>query len=143
MMEENSKALITVGVIFSLFIGYQLFTSYIPSIIESTKSTEEIEKDLPLKEKIKKEFQVSLEEFITKNENVTPKTFNEFVSYKENKPDLSTISIEKYSDLLVEENPVKGLNSKMLVLKIINPDTKEKEMIVLLLNSSYISLTKL
>ena len=42
----------------------------------------------------------ALIKYIGLNKNTPPKQFNDFVSYKDNKPALSTISLDDYDNIL-------------------------------------------
>jgi hypothetical protein len=139
-MEETPKQLIFVLVVFSIFIVGFLITNYIPSIIEGTRSPEEIEKSLTFKEKVDREFNSALEEYIKKT-NQKPSKFSEFVAYNQSQPEHATLNLEKYSSHFIEKKAVEGVETDTLILRINNPDSNEEEMIVLLLSGDYVSIT--
>ncbi len=53
------------------------------------------------------------------------------------------ISLEDYAEHMAEKEPVKGLESKTLVIKLIHPKTKKPEAHVYLLNTTHVSLADL
>lgn len=161
-MDKNSGPLILIGCIFLIALGFQVFTNYIPSIIETGEDKETTKKAETIQEEFKNNLQTALDKYIKKAEQRiakdqetgkdtptvngvskrTPKYFSNFVSYKDNKPEDATFSLDEYSDKLAGDEPVKGLESKTLVLKVINPKTKKEETAVFLLNSVFITLAK-
>lgn len=143
-MTDNTKALITVGVVFAVVITFQLFSNFIPSVVENMNADKEaLMQNMTVNEKIEKRFQEALDKFLKLNDNEPPKKFNEFVTYKDNKPDKSTISIDEFNDILLEGQPVKGIDSKKIVLKVKIPDKDEEKTVVILLNSTYITVPNL
>lgn len=159
-MDKNTRPLLLIGFIFLVALGFQVFTNYIPSIIETTQEKETTKKAETIQEELKNKLQTALDKYIEKAEqqiakdeekettskNIvskrTPKFFSDFVTYKDNKPEESTFSLDDYSEILSGEEPVKGLESKTLVLKITDPKTNKEEIVVLLLNSVFITQAK-
>lgn len=159
-MDDNTRPLILIGVIFLAALGFQVFTNYIPSIMETGQEKNATKKAETLQEELKNKLQDALAEYIKKaeqqneqeqpeqqgNQNIvskrTPKYFSSFVSYKDNKPEDSTFNLDEYESNFFGDKPVDGLDSKTLVIKLIDPKTKKEETAVYLLNNAFISLAK-
>ena len=161
-MNENTKVLVMLGAVFAIAVGFQIATNYIPSIIEGSKPVEEQKAGETVQEDIKIKLQSALDKYIEQSKTTEevdednnekkqtdkdpyhkrniPKSFAEFVSYQENKPDKATISLEDYQEQMAEDEPVKGLDSKTLVIRLVNNETKKPETYVYLLNTTHVSL---
>lgn len=159
-MNENTRPLYLIGFIFLIALGFQVFTNYIPSIIDTGKDKQEVKKFETFQDELKDKLQTALDKYIktaeqqtakateeqSTSKNIvskrTPKYFSNFINYKENKPKDATFSLDDYAERFSGKDPVKGLDSKTLVIKLINPKTNKEETAVFLLNNTYISLAK-
>lgn len=142
-MTENQKAVAVVVIVFVGFIGFQVFANLIPSIVNNNPSSTKATVETSYKDTIKTELQSALEQYLKINDNNPPKYFSDFVAYQNNKPKKFTISLDKFASNFDENEPVSGLETKTLVLKIKDPASKKVETAVYLLNMRYVSLANI
>ncbi|MEW5819998.1 MAG: hypothetical protein AB1782_07380 [Cyanobacteriota bacterium] len=161
-MEEKKDSRNNIIWVFAAVFGFallfQIFVNFIPSIIEGSQSKADVQKAETVQEDIKnhledalKKYKDSLQE--TSGEDVNeagtdltvaikgPKSFSEFVGYKENVPEGKTFSLEQFEEYFTGKSPVEGLDSKKLVITLKDPKTKKEITAVYLLNQNYINLT--
>lgn len=160
-MDENKKIMFLIGGVFLVAMGFQIFSTYIPSLMATTQTEEASEETLKVQERIKNDLQKALDKYIEVVNKVeteesedgensqavkvrqVPKSFDEFVIYQDNMPEKAEFKLDKYAKNFIEEDPVKGLDTKTLVIKINQEDSKEPITAVFLLNQTLISLTEM
>lgn len=160
-MDENKKIMFIIGGVFLFAMGFQIFSTYIPSLMATTQNEKEIEANLSIEEKIKNDLQKALDTHIEKinkddsKENSedkkpssikarkVPNKFSEFVIYTGNNKQNELFNLNKYSENFIDNEPIKGLDSKTLVIKLKNEKTNQPKTTVFLLNQTLINMTEM